>query len=63
MGSMIAKVFSVYLHGTEPVLVVAHSLTTDEVIPWGDDAVITIHYFAEDSSYGLQACDGRWVCH
>ena len=42
-----------------PVASVVHSLTTDEVIPWGDDAVMTVHYFAEDSTYGLQACDGR----
>jgi fascin 1/2 len=36
------------------------SLTTDEDIPWGDDALITL-VFNDDGRYSLQACDGRYL--
>lgn len=35
-------------------------LTTDEVIPWGADATINIHFF-DEGKYGLVACDGRYL--
>ena len=36
------------------------SLTTDEEIPWGDDAVLEIQFF-EDGTYGLRACNGMFL--
>jgi len=36
------------------------ALTTDEVIPWGDDAVVSIVFF-ENGCYGLQACNGAYM--
>jgi fascin 1/2 len=37
------------------------SLTTDEVIPWGDDATITMHFFDDDGTYGLVAANGKYL--
>lgn len=34
-------------------------LTTDEDIPWGADAMITLNYV--DGRYALQAFDGRFL--
>jgi len=39
----------------------AESFTTDEDTPWGDDATITIVFFEDSGTYGLQSCDGRFV--
>jgi len=39
----------------------ADSLTTDEEIPWGEDATINLTYFLESGTYGLQASDGRYL--
>jgi hypothetical protein len=39
----------------------ADSFTTDEETPWGDDATITIVFFDDSGTYGLQSCDGRFV--
>jgi fascin 1/2 len=36
-------------------------LCTDEVIPWGDDATITIHFFDDDGTYGLISADGSYL--
>ena len=36
------------------------SFTTDEDIPWGDDALITL-VFNEDGRYSLESCDGRFL--
>ena len=35
-------------------------LTTDEVIPWGSDPLITLVFFPE-GRYALQADDGRFL--
>lgn len=32
----------------------------DEVIPWGSDAMITLHFF-ETGKYGLRACNGKFL--
>jgi fascin 1/2 len=37
------------------------ALTTDEVIPWGDDAVLSVVFFDAESTYGLQACNGGYM--
>jgi len=39
---------------------VGDQMTTDEPIPWGADATITLHFF-EEGKYGLQTCDGRFL--
>ena len=36
------------------------ALSTDEDIPWGDDAVLTIVYFPE-GKYGIQASNGKYL--
>jgi fascin 1/2 len=36
------------------------ALTTDEITPWGDDAVLSVIFF-ENGSYGLQACNGGYM--
>lgn len=36
------------------------TLSVDEDVPWGDDAMISFLFF-EDGTYGLQACNGRWL--
>lgn len=35
-------------------------LTTDEIVPWGDDALITLHFF-EEGKYAFQACNGKFL--
>lgn len=37
------------------------SLTIDERVPWGDDATITLVFFDDDGSYGLQASNGKFL--
>jgi len=37
------------------------SLCTDEIIPWGDDATITLVFFSDTGTYGLETCDGRFL--
>ena len=37
------------------------SFATDEIVPWGDDATITIHYNSDDGTYGLVASDGTFL--
>jgi len=37
------------------------SLTTDEQIPWGDDAVLSVAFFEADGSYGIQSADGSYL--
>lgn len=39
----------------------ADTLTCDEMIPWGDDALITLVFFEADGKYALQASDGRFL--
>jgi fascin 1/2 len=36
-------------------------LCTDELIPWGDDATITLHFFGEDGTYGLVSAEGSFL--
>ena len=43
-----------YVHLSEGVL------NTDEVIPWGEDATITLVFFPE-GKYGLQASNGKFL--
>lgn len=38
----------------------SNTLTTDEVIPWGDDALITLVFF-DEGRYGLQASNGQFL--
>jgi hypothetical protein len=35
-------------------------LNTDELIPWGEDATITLVFF-EEGKYGLQASNGKYL--
>lgn len=37
------------------------ALTTDEVIPWGDDAVLGIYFFESNGTYGITACNGDFL--
>ena len=37
------------------------SFATDEVVPWGEDATITLSFNAEDGTYGLVAADGQFL--
>jgi len=37
------------------------SFTTDELIPWGDDATITLKFFDREGTYGLVSSDGRYL--
>lgn len=37
------------------------SLSTDEVVPWGDDATITVQFFGEDGTYGLVTSKGSYL--
>jgi len=34
---------------------------TDEIVPWGDDATVTIHFNDEDGTYGLVTCEGKFL--
>jgi fascin 1/2 len=43
-----------YIHLNDGVL------TTDEITPWGDDAVLSVIFF-ENGTYGLQACNGGFM--
>lgn len=36
-------------------------MLTNEVIPWGADACITLYFFDADGKYGLVSCDGRFL--
>lgn len=36
-------------------------LCTDEIIPWGDDATITLHFFSDSGTYGLVSCEGTFL--
>jgi len=36
-------------------------LTTDEVVPWGDDALITLHFSKENGTYSIQASNGQFL--
>jgi fascin 1/2 len=40
-------------------------LTTDEVIPWGDDALLTLTFFEVGTGgfYGIQASNGQFLSH
>lgn len=38
-----------------------NQLCTDELIPWGDDATITMHFFSEDGTYGLVSAEGSFL--
>lgn len=35
-------------------------LCTDEVIPWGDDATMMLHFFDENGTYGLVTSNGKF---
>jgi len=37
------------------------ALCTDELIPWGDDATITLHFFSENGTYGLISSTGQFL--
>lgn len=37
------------------------TLTTDELIPWGEDATITLEFFDDDGTYGLVASNGSYL--
>jgi fascin 1/2 len=37
------------------------SLSTDEIVPWGDDATITVQFFGEDGTYGLVTSNGLYL--
>lgn len=37
------------------------SFATDEIVPWGEDATITLHFNDEDGTYGLVAADGTFL--
>jgi fascin 1/2 len=37
------------------------SFATDEIVPWGEDATITLHFNTEDGTYGLVAADGLFL--
>jgi fascin 1/2 len=37
------------------------ALTTDEIIPWGDDAVLGVEFFASTGTYGLTSCTGMYL--
>jgi len=34
---------------------------TDEVVPWGDDATVTLQFNDEDGTYGLVTCEGQFL--
>jgi len=38
-----------------------NAIHTDEVIPWGHDATITLVFFPETGTYGLQASNGHYL--
>jgi len=38
-----------------------NALTTDELVPWGDDATITMHFFDKSGCYGLIASNGSFL--
>lgn len=44
-----------YLHQEGDVV------NSDEPIPWGADATITLKFFDQTGKYGLQTCDGRFL--
>jgi len=46
-----------YLHANDD----GDSLTTDEVIPWGDDAVISIIFNDDNGTYSIQANNGKYL--
>jgi fascin 1/2 len=37
------------------------ALTTDEIIPWGDDAVLGLEFFESTGTYGVTACTGAYL--
>jgi len=38
-----------------------NQFTTDELVPWGDDATITMHFFDANGTYGLVAASGAYL--
>lgn len=46
-----------YVHLADPAV----QLQTDELIPWGDDATITLSFFAADGTYGLVTSKGTFL--
>lgn len=43
------------------VHMVKGSFSTDEIVPWGDDATVTVQFFSEDGTYGLMASNGEYL--
>lgn len=37
------------------------SLTTDEIIPWGADAVLGLEFFDSDGTYGIKGSNGKYL--
>lgn len=37
------------------------ALTTDEIIPWGEDAVLELEFFDADGTYGLKGSNGSYL--
>lgn len=37
------------------------SLTTDEIIPWGADAVLELEFFDSDGTYGIKGSNGKYL--
>lgn len=38
-----------------------NQMCTNELIPWGEDATVTLHFFADDGTYGLIASNGAYL--
>jgi len=38
-------------------------LSTDEIIPWGDDAVLTLHFNKDNGTYSVRSCRGTYLSH
>lgn len=39
----------------------SQTVTGDELIPWGDDAVLSITFFDDKGAYGIQNCEGNFL--
>jgi len=37
------------------------SFSTDEIVPWGDDATVTLHFNDENGTYSLVTCEGQFL--
>jgi len=38
-------------------------LNTDEIIPWGDDAVLSLHFNDDNGTYSVLSCRGTYLSH